>query len=87
MNGADFSHLRMKNNIYRKVKTIINYPLLFNHCHVVNHLLKQLMFLIILGETNKPMMYKMLYYVYKTDKHMEEKTPKLNNTYIFIKLQ
>ena len=36
-----------------------------------------------LGDTNMPRMDQVIYYVYKTDKHMEEHAPKLKNTDIF----
>ena len=35
-----------------------------------NHLLKPLMWLMRLGDTNKTSMKQVLYYVYKTDKNM-----------------
>ena len=41
------------------------------------------MLLIRLGDTNKPSMNQVLYYVYKNDEHMEEHAPKFNNIYIF----
>ena len=37
----------------------------------------------ILGDTKKPSMEQVLYYVYKNDEHMEEHAPKFNNIYIF----
>ena len=41
------------------------------------------MCLIILDDTNKPSRDQVLYCVYKTDDHMQEHTPKINNTDIF----
>ena len=83
MNGADLLHLRLKNNLHGMVKKLVNDPLLFNHIHLVNQLLKYLMFLVRLGGNNKPSMDQVMYYVYKTDDNMEEHAPKLNNTEIF----
>ena len=53
VNGADFSHLIIQDNIHERVNTLINYPLLLKQCHVVNHLFKPIMWLLRLGETNK----------------------------------
>ena len=84
VNSDAVLRFRLNNNLRGRVKTLINYPLLFNQCHVVNHLLKPLMCLMIMGDTNKPMMDQLLYHVYKTDNHMAEHTTNLNNTVIFL---
>ena len=70
----------MNNNIDGRVNYLINDPLFFHQSHVVNQLLKPLMYLIRLGVTNKPRMYQVMYYVYKTDNYMKEHNPKLKNT-------
>ena len=38
------------------------------------------MFLMILGDTNNPGLDQVLYCFYKTDYHMEEHAPNINNT-------
>ena len=38
------------------------------------------MCLMIRSDTNKPRIYQVLYYVYKTDDNMEEHCPNINNT-------
>ena len=38
----------------------------------------------ILWETNNPRIDQVLYYFYKTDDHMEEHSPKLNSTGVFL---
>ena len=38
------------------------------------------MWLMILGESNKPSMDQLMYYIYKTDEYMDEHDPNLNNT-------
>ena len=83
MDVAAFSHLKPKNNIYGGVKEHIKDPLFFNHIHVENHLINTIMFLMILGDTNKPRIYQVLYYAYKTDNYVEYHAPKLNNIDIF----
>ena len=50
---------------------------------MVNQLFKPLMGLMILGDTNNLRMDQVIYYVYKTDKHMKEHAPKTNNTDTF----
>lgn len=83
MNGAPFNHLKLKNNLHERVKTLINNPLFFNQRHVVNILVKPLMCLMRLGDTDKPRMDQVLYYVYRTDEHFEKHAPKLNDPAIF----
>ena len=68
-NSAAFSQLNMNNDIRGRIKELVDYPLFFNQCHVVNHLLNPLMCLIRLGYTNKTRMDQVLYYFYKTDEH------------------
>ena len=80
MDGADFCHLMLKNNLHGRFKTIINYPFFFNQDHYVNHLLKPLLFLMRLGDTKKTRMDQLMYCVNKTDDHIEECAPNLNNT-------
>ena len=80
MNCSAFSHLNTKYNLHGILKDIINNTFLFNQCHVVNHLLKKIIYLMTMGDTNKPRMDQVLYYVYKIDENMEENYPKLNNT-------
>ena len=80
VNGDDFSHLKLNNNIHELVKDLINNPLLSNQRYVANHTLKKLMWLIRLGETKNTRMDQVIYYVYKTDKNMEEHAPKINKT-------
>ena len=72
VNGAALSRLKLKNNHHGIVKDYINDPLFFGQIYVVNHVLDPITFLMILGDTNKPRMDKVLYYVYKTDEHMDE---------------
>ena len=83
MNGATLSHLKLKKNIHERVKEHIDDPLLFKQRHVVNLLLETLMCMMILVDTNRPRMDQVLCYVYKTDDHMEENSPKPNNIDIF----
>ena len=73
----------MKNNIHRGFKENIKYTLLFNQFHVANQLLKPLMWPIRLGDTKNPSIDQVINYVYKTDEHMEEHAPKINNTDTF----
>ena len=80
LNGAELWHLNLKNNLHGRVKYLINDTLLFNKGLAVNHLLRPLMYMMSLGDTKKPRTYQFLFYVYKTDNHMEEHAPKLNNT-------
>ena len=83
LNGAELWHLNLKNNLHGRVKYLINDTLLFNKGLAVNHLLRPLMYMMSLGDTKKPRTYQFLFYVYKTDNHMEEHAPKLKNTDIF----
>ena len=48
----------------------------------MNQLLKPLMCLMRLQDTNKPRMDQFMYHVYKTNENMEEHTPNIKNTYI-----
>ena len=54
LNGATFLQLKLKNNLRERFKDIINDPLFFNQCHGLNHLLKTLVCMMKLGDTNKP---------------------------------
>ena len=83
MNGAALSHLNPKNNLRGRFKENINYPLLFNQHHLVNHLLKPLMYLMRLGDTDKSSMDQVIYCEYKSDEHVDEHAPKVNNSDIF----
>ena len=71
MNGATFYHLKMKNILHGRVKEDINDPLLFNQRHMMNYIINPFLSMMTLEDTNKPMMDEVIYYVYKTDKHME----------------
>ena len=82
VNDDDLLHLRLKNNLHKRVKDLINNTLFFNQCHMLNKLLTSLMWLMWLGDTNKTSMDQVLYYVYKTYDHIEELAKNLNNTEI-----
>ena len=65
VNGSSFSNLMPKNNIHGRVKELIDDSLLYNQLH------KELVCLMRLGDTKKPRMDQVPYFVYKTDENME----------------
>ena len=71
VNGSYLSNLMPKNNIHGRVKELIDDSLLYNQLHVVNHLHKELVCLMRLGDTKKPRMDQVPYFFYKTDENME----------------